>query len=228
MKDAVNLVLEARRRPEGRSRRSDPRHLRDRTRAGRPQDGGALPPSRRHHHADEQDRRGDARLDLRLPRSVEPVPRVHRSRRIRAAARHLSQPAHGRGERRFDRADDAAADRRGGACASASLRASSCHQWMALGIGVDPVSMLSSPESGDPRRARRTLCLPERRGQERQDGFASVRRSRLCQLGQTPRGESRSRAARPVRRRPARCGQRPLGAAPFAIAQTTNLPRVAA
>ena len=113
-------VLEARRGPERRGEGRHSRHLRDRARADRPQDGRGLAPPRVDHHADEPDRRRDARLPLCLPQPVEPVPRLHRAWRRRAAAGHRPQRPHRGGARRAGRPDDAATDRRDGAVASAS------------------------------------------------------------------------------------------------------------
>ncbi len=125
-------------------------------------------------------------FDLRLSQPLQPVSRLHRSRRRRAPTRHLSKRIDRVRARRADRADDAATDGRGGACACASRRVSVLSSmdgaWTWRRSGLDAVE----PRSRDPRWARRTVHLPERRGQERQDGFASVRRSRLRRLGQTP------------------------------------------
>ena len=59
------------------------------------QDGRSLASPRLGHHADEQDRRAPRATRSSPVSTLKPLPRLHRPRRHRAAARHPSQ--------RFDR-----------------------------------------------------------------------------------------------------------------------------
>ena len=104
----------------------------------------------------------------------------------------------------------------------------SCHQWMALGLGVDPVSMLSSRDLAilDGLGAR-FMCL---NGAARNARTVSLQCDDPAFADWAKRHDVRGVLARPDRFIAGRLDQATdLGAlAPFAIAQATNLPRVAA
>src|SRR5271166_2187796 len=104
----------------------------------------------------------------------------------------------------------------------------SCHQWMALGIGVDPVSMLSARDLAilDGLGAR-FVCL---NGAARNARTVSLQCDDPAFAGWAERHGVKAVLVRPDRFIAGRLdAAADFGAlAPFAIAQTTNLPRVAA
>ena len=104
----------------------------------------------------------------------------------------------------------------------------SCHQWMVLGLGVDPVSMLSSRDLAilDGLGAR-FVCL---NGAARNAKTVSLQCDDPAFADWAKRHDVRGVLVRPDRFIAGRLDQATdLGAlAPFAIAQATNLPRVAA
>src|SRR5271166_3400353 len=104
----------------------------------------------------------------------------------------------------------------------------SCHQWMALGIGVDPVSMLSARDLAilDALGAR-FVCL---NGAARNARTVSLQCDDPAFAGWAKRHGVKAVLVRPDRFIAGRLDAAgDFGAlAPFAIAQTTNLPRVAA
>ena len=50
-----------------------------------------------------------------------------------------------------------------------------CHQWLALGVGVDPATMISARDLAHPRGARRPLYLPQRLREERHHPVGQLR-----------------------------------------------------
>ena len=104
----------------------------------------------------------------------------------------------------------------------------SCHQWMVVGLGVDPVSMLSNRDLAilDGLGAR-FICL---NGAARNARTVSLQCDDPAFADWAKRHDVRGVLVRPDRFIAGRLDQAmDLGAlAPFAIAQVTNLPRVAA
>ena len=145
MKDASNLAWKLAAVLRSLAARGDPRHLRGRAGADRTQDGRSLASARRRHHADQPDRRCGARLDLRLPQPFEPVPGLHPPRRRRAAAGHPSKRSHepAIGMRSIGQMAPQPTVSAGQG-ASPLDRFLGCHQWLALGVGVDPATMMSA------------------------------------------------------------------------------------
>ena len=210
MKDAVNLAWKLAAVLKGAGAGRNPRHLRSRTRAGRSEDGRSCravsarsscrPIGRSQRRATCSSRASTSRA-ASAPSLVGAG--LSRRREISRSALTGKRPGHA------DRPDDAAAGGQSRDRPPALLdRFLSCHQWLALGVGVDPASRVAGAicRSSTPSRLASSASTAAQR---------TPRLTLTCddhdsRLGQAPRGSRRAGPARPVHRRTTRSGRRPL------------------